>query len=114
MPDPDKARQLREVDPKLYRQWRREVSKQAEHDRWIEAAPFKVPARVTLRGQVLGLIAVLFVLALAGYAVYKDHSWAAVVLTGIDVVGLAAVFASSSKEQEPRHEQHKHSSAAEA
>lgn len=84
---------MRQFDPDLYTWWKKEISRQSEHNRRIEAAPILEPAKLAKRGQLIGLLAVFAVLGLAAYALYLDHPWAAGILTAIDVVALAAVFA---------------------
>ncbi|MCL2782304.1 MAG: hypothetical protein FWD74_12625 [Actinomycetia bacterium] len=87
---------MREFDPKLYEQWRGEISKQADHNRYLESAPYRVPGRVTLRGQIAGLVALVAVLAVAGYALYLHEPWIAGFLAGFNIVGVIAIFATGS------------------
>lgn len=92
MPDLERARQLKELDRGLYKQWRRETKAQSKHNRFMEAGPLRIPARTAQRGQWLGLTVVLGVLALAGYALDQHEPWIATFLTALDLAGLAAAF----------------------
>jgi hypothetical protein len=98
MPDAAGIAELKRADPKAYSMWLRLTEKRANHDMWIEKAPIRTPARIARTGQLLGLVAVLAVLALAGYALYNHEPWVAGFLAAIDVVALAAVFAKSRTE----------------
>lgn len=95
LPDAAELSNLRERDPEAHAVWLRLVEKRAEHDMWMERAPYELPAAVAKRGQMLGLIAVIAVLMLAAYCAYLGHRWLAGILTGIDIIGLAAVFSNS-------------------
>ncbi|MDO5670842.1 MAG: phage holin family protein [Corynebacterium sp.] len=95
-PDPLTARELKEHAPEVYEAWIETTKQTIATDNHIRRAYVDNPRRIAMRGQLLGLIAVLGVLALAGFAAWLDHPWLAGVLVAIDVVALAAVFNSGS------------------
>ena len=68
------------------------AERQAYHDMEVEAATVESDNRLAERGQLIGFVAVVLVIALAGYLAYEGAYAAAVAAVGLDVVGLAAVF----------------------
>lgn len=93
MPDLPALERMRAFDPSLYEQWRGMIERQHRHGMRYEMAPFETPARIARRGQWFGLAVVICVLALAGALVWKGEPGWAALITGIDIVALAAVFA---------------------
>ena len=64
----------------------------AAHDMEMERLEQPAEARLPMWGQWLGLAVALGVLILAAYMAYLGSTTAAAVVTGVDLVGLAAVF----------------------
>lgn len=64
----------------------------AAHDRKMERLEQASEAKLAMWGQWLGLAVVLGVLILAAYMAYLGATTAAAIVTGVDLVGLAAVF----------------------
>ena len=64
----------------------------AAHDMEMERLEQASEARLAIWGQWLGLAVVLGVLILAAYMANLGATTAAAVVTGVDLVGLAAVF----------------------
>lgn len=93
-PTPDTAAlaQMKREVPEVYNLWIESTKKRLDHDIWQSKKAVRQPYLLASIGQILGLIAVLGVLALAGYAVYLDHPWVGGIIAAIDILGLAAVF----------------------
>ena len=68
------------------------AERQSNHRMEVEAAEIASDHILARRGQWIGMVVVLSVLALAGYLAFLGATAAAAVVAGIDVVGLAAVF----------------------
>ena len=80
------------------------AEKQAGHRMEMEAKTFESDHRLAQTGQLIGLVVVLAVLALAGYMAYLGATTAAVAVIGIDLGGLAAVFVYGSLRKRVIHE----------
>lgn len=89
-------RELRELDVRAYEMQLRRIERQHEHDLAMDRTLVERPGRFATRGQYLALLVVLSVLALAAYALYEHEPWLSGVLGAIDLIGLAAVFTSST------------------
>ena len=87
---------LREHAPELYRIQLDALDRQSKEEAQARRAAWEVPAEYTRRGQMLGFSAVVLTLVLVGVALWMDHPWIAGVIGALDVVALAAVFASPS------------------
>jgi len=95
IPEGKALQELKQQDRKAYKFWFREIKRQAAHERWMEKAPFRTPARLARTGQFFGLAAVAVMAVLVAYVAYLDHPWLAGVLGVLDFVGLAAIFANT-------------------
>ncbi|WFN93489.1 hypothetical protein [Gordonia sihwensis] len=101
-PDPQQLALLREKVPEVYAMWVDVVQKRNDHELWQSKKAIRQPYLLARLGQVFGLVAVLGVLVLGGYALYLDHAWIAAFLGAVDVIGLAAVF--NGNQNQPRRE----------
>jgi len=101
LPDPTLLVQLRDADPQAYGLWLGTIEKRVDHDMWMERAPVELPAIIAARGQRLGFAVATLVLLVAALALFLDHPWVASIIAALDVVALAAVFASPSKTPQP-------------
>ena len=68
------------------------AERQSSHRMEMEATEVASDHILAQRGQWIGMVVVLSVLALAAYMAFLGATAAAAVVAGIDVVGLAAVF----------------------
>lgn len=76
----------------MYDLWIETTRKRNDHEIWQSRRATRQPYLLASLGQWLGLVAVLSVLVLAGYCVYRGSTVLAGVLGVVDIVGLAAVF----------------------
>lgn len=92
MPDQERLERMKSETPEAYQVWLRVVDRQSKTDANLRELPYRMPYKVARLGQICGLVAVLALLALAGYiASLGSPGWAfGTGLTG--VIGLAAVF----------------------
>lgn len=95
-PDRQEMAAMREQTPELYNLYVTGLQKSVDADFIQRTYPYTEPMKNVRSGRRYGLVAVLGVLCLAGYALYLDLPWFAGVITAIDVIGLAAVFGSDS------------------
>lgn len=66
----------------------------------MEKAPLRLPYDLARRGQWFGLLALVFMLGLTGYAIYADHPWVAGILGVLDFVGIVLAFQRSGSKSE--------------
>lgn len=76
----------------MYDLWIDTVRKRNDHQIWQSKKAVRQPYLLASLGQWLGLIAVLSVLVLAGFAVYLNQPWVGGILAAFDVIGLVTVF----------------------
>ena len=82
------------------------AERQSNHRMEMEATETASDHILAQRGQWIGMVVVLCVLALAGYMAFLGATIAAAVVAGIDVVGLAAVFVYGSLRKRATSEVH--------
>ncbi len=68
------------------------AEREQQHRHQIETAQVENPYRLAKYGQVYGFLALLTVLAFAAWLVAAGHPGWATAVSGLDVVGVAAVF----------------------
>lgn len=91
-PDAAQLEELKRRAPEAYQLWIETTRKRVDHDIWRSKKATRQPYLLASLGQWLGLMAVLAVLVLAGFAVHYGHGVVAGVLGVVDIIGLAAVF----------------------
>lgn len=91
-PNADQLAELKAKTPEVYELWIETTRSRNEHELWASRRAIRQPYLLASLGQWLGLVAVLAVLALAGYAVLMGSPILAGVLGVVDIIGLAAVF----------------------
>lgn len=96
-PDTDAMIEMKEKTPEMYDLYISGISKAIEADYIQRTAPYTEPARLVQSGRRYGLAAVTAVLLFAGFALYLDRALLAGIIVAIDIVALAAVFASDSQ-----------------
>ncbi|WP_156801811.1 hypothetical protein [Corynebacterium mastitidis] len=96
MPDEGKAASMRRNTPELYQAYVKSLNKAVDAEYIERTSPFTQPSKDVRIGQICGVIVVIAVLAFAAYALYLDRPWVAGIITALDVVALAAIFANSS------------------
>lgn len=84
--------ELRQKDPDAHKVWLRQVGKQMEHERFMEAARYRMPLKVMRSAQLAALVALVVLSGLAGYALYLDHPWIATLFGTLDVAAILGVF----------------------
>lgn len=89
--------EMKEKTPEMYDLYISGISKAIEADYIQRTAPYTEPARLVQSGRRYGLAAVTAVLLFAGFALYLDRALLAGIIVAIDIVALAAVFASDSQ-----------------
>ncbi len=70
----------------------RMAERESEHRMKMESDQLASDSSLAMRGQWIGLAAVLASLCLAGYMAYLDEAVVAAVIAGLNLVGLAGVF----------------------
>ncbi|SES33967.1 hypothetical protein [Corynebacterium cystitidis] len=99
-PDQATMAKMREETPELYEFYIDSMKKGVQADYIQRTYPYTEPLKNANAGRRYGLVAVIGVLIIAGYALYLDHPWFAGVITAIDIIGLAAIFSNSPRSSE--------------
>lgn len=102
IPDVEKMSELKKETPELYSTYVHALNSSIEADYIQRTVPYTGPIENAANGRKHGLIVVLSVLVVSTIALYLDHPWFAAFLTGLDVVGLAAVFGSTNTGDEKK------------
>lgn len=100
-PDGAALAELKRQDPQAHAMWLRQVEKQMDHQRFMEAAIYAMPLKVMKSAHRSALAALLVLLSLTAYALYLDHQWFAALFGALDVVAIIGVF---SKAADPSEE----------
>lgn len=96
-PDIDVMLEMREKTPEMYELYVSGIAKAIDADYIQRTVPYTEPARLVQSGRKYGFAAVIAVLFFAGFALYLDRAVLAGIIAAIDVVALAAVFASGDQ-----------------
>lgn len=91
-PDPETSEELRTRAPEVYQAWVRTTADTINTDNYVRRRAVDNPRKIAILGQVVGLVAVLAVFSLAGYAVHENQPWLAGFLCSVNVVMLAGAF----------------------
>nr|DAP66158.1 MAG TPA: hypothetical protein [Caudoviricetes sp.] len=102
IPDVEKMSELKKETPELYSVYVHALNSSIEADYIERTAPYTGPIDNAASGRKYGLTVVLAVLVVSTIALYLDHPWFAAFLTGLDLVGLAAVFGSTGDNSDNR------------
>lgn len=91
LPPPALLEQYDQIVPGLAREIAERAKAEASHVREREEEALKASIRYHARGQWMGFVAVIAIVGLAAFALWKGSAWVAGIATSI-VVGTAAVF----------------------
>ena len=91
LPPPTLLEQYDQVVPGLAREIAERAKTEAGHVREREEEALKASIQYHTRGQWMGFVAVMAIVGLAAFALWKGSTWVAGIATSI-VVGTAAVF----------------------
>lgn len=99
-PDHDTMVRMKRDTPELYEVYIEGLRRQVEADHIQRTHPYTEPLKNVVSGRRYGLAAVLAVLVVATVALFLGHPGFATTIIAIDVIALAAVFASPSNSVE--------------
>lgn len=95
---------MREQTPELYALYVNGLQKSIDADFIQRTYPYTEPLKSADKGRWFGLVALLAVLALAGYALHLGHTTFAGIVIGLDLLGLIAVFGNTGTKNDSDRE----------
>lgn len=103
-PDPDVLAELKRKDPRAHKMWLKQVAREMGHQRFMREAQYRMPLTVIRWSQIVCLLALVTILAVAGYALYLGHAVTAGVIVTIDVIGILSVFTDIGRQKDNQDE----------